>query len=495
MKYARSLGKLDFFLLPCVQRMLENAIILAVAGIMLVACTILTGCSGKGKTVAPRNLPPSINAIQLVPPRAAPGDTISASAIAGDPEGKPLVFRWKANVGMLIDSVGQSIRWVAPPTASTCSLTVRVGDEANEVSMTRVFPVGVGRLVVESFPQGARLLIDSQPTQLFTPLTISDAPVGTYTLGVERAPYVYSPDSPSVEVTDGDTTRVRFKLNESLMFVTQVSTDDCVTQSSWSPDGTKLVGAVEDTALHYRALTIFDSPWPDVFGDVIQTCVGTPSECASARYNWGPSWCPTDCSVLFASSRSGANKIYKVPICGYPYGGQAELMYAGVANYPVWSPDGSHIAFVAAEAGGFPLKVMLASGGAATTVATDVLEDRPAWSPDGSHLVFSKTVGGQPYLFSVPSTGGIQVQVSQIPGVHPSWSLDGNRIAFVSSFDGTENVWILFLDAIPAPVEGQLTSTGANWPAWRPDGLALCFTVFSPQKGCHTLWVATGLPF
>lgn len=486
MKNARCLGKPDFFLPSCVQRVLGSLIILAVAGIMFVACTIMTGCSSKGKTVAPRNLPPSINAIQLVPPRAAPGDTILASAIAGDPEGRPLVFKWKANVGMLIDSVGQSIEWVAPPTAATCSLTVRVTDDANQVAMTRVFPVGVGCLVIESFPQGARLLIDSQQTQFFTPVTISDAPAGTYTLGVERAPYIYSPSAPSVELVDGDTARVRFKLNESMMYVTQVSTNDCVTQSSWSPDGTKLVAAVEDSALGYRVLTIFDTPWPDQFGDVIQT---------HGPRNWGPSWCPTTCAVIFASSRSGANRIYRVPLCDYPYDGPAQLIYQGVANYPVWSPDTSMIAFVTDEGGSFSLRVKPSSGGIATAVAVDVLEDRPSWSPDGSHLVFSKNVGGQPYLFSVPSTGGAQVQVSQIPGVHPSWSLDGNRIAFVSSFDGADNVWILFLDAIPVPVEGQLTSAGANWPAWRPDGFALSFTMFSPQKGCYTLWAAIGLPF
>jgi Tol biopolymer transport system component len=484
MRYATSFGKSGFFLRPSRQLRPKDLPVLVATFVALSASLLLTGCSSKGKTVAPQNLPPTINAIQLVPPRAAHGDTLTATAVAGDPEGRPLVFLWRATAGTLIDSLGQSIRWKAPLTASTCSLTVRISDEANQVSMTRVIPVGAGYLVIESFPQGATLIMDYEPTQLFTPVTIPDAPAGSYELGVERAPYIYFPGSTSVEVTDGNTTRVRFKLNDGMMSMAQMTVNDCVKQTSWSPTGTSVVCAVEDTVLDYRVLSIFYSPWPDWSGEVIETGV-------NARYSWGPSWCPTNCGVLFASSRYGVNRIYKVPIDG----GQADSVYPGVANYPVWSPDGNKIAFVAAEAGGFSLKVMLASGGVATTVATDVLEDRPSWSPDGSQLAFSKTVGTQPYLFVVSSLGGTPVQVSQVPGTHPSWSPDGKKIAFVSSFDGTENVWIVFIpDAITDSVQGQLTSTGANWPAWRPDGMALCYTMPNPQKGCNTLWIAAS-PF
>jgi len=498
MRCAAGFRKSDFFLRSFGRLVPKGLAVLVVTLILLATSVMLTGCSGKGRAVAPQNLPPSINAIQLVPPRAAPGDTLTASAVAGDPEGRPLVFLWRATVGTLIDSLGQSIRWIAPHTASTCTLTVRVSDEANQVSMTRVIPVGAGYLVIESFPRGARVMMDYEPTQLFTPVTMPDAPAGTYSLGVERLPYIYSPGSKSVEIVDGGTIRVRFKLDDSMMPMAQMTVNDCVTQSSWSPNGASVVCAVEDTVLDYRALAIFDPPWPDLWGDEIYTCVGT-QECARVRFSWGPSWCPTptDCSVLFASSRPTVNRIYKVSICGYPPGGQADSIYPGVANYPVWSPDGSKIAFVAAEAGGFSLKVMPASGGGSTTVATGVLEDRPSWSPDGSQLAFSKSAGTppQPYLFVVPSGGGAPVQVSQVTGTHPSWSPDGKKIAFVSSFDGTENVWIVFIpDAITDSVEGQLTSAGANWPAWRPDGMALCYTIPNPQKGCHTLWLASA-PF
>ncbi len=455
---------------------------------LTVAFLVLTGCSKSKKPTSAENLPPSINGIVLAPLRAAPGDTLTATAIAGDPEGEPLNFLWRVSRGALLDSLTESVQWVAPDAASTCSLTVYVNDEVTEVSMTRTIPVGAGHLVIESFPKGATIVMDSEPTLFTTPLEMAEAPAGDYLIRVQRAPYGYSPSSASVTVTHAETTRVRFKLNDGSMAMSQITVGDCVSQSSWSPDGSQIVCATEDSSLGYYVFAVFDSPWPDLFGDVVTT-YGQP--------NWGPDWCPTQCGeFIFASSRiAGVSRIFKVaPVC-CPYQGTPVIIYSAKSNFPVWSRDGSTIAFVAEEGGGFSLNTIPAGGGAATVLVSDVVEDRPSWSPDGSQIVFSKMVGDDPYLFTVSSAGGSAQQICDIPGVHPNWSWDGSKIAFVSSYDGTENVWILFMQEMPAPLPGQLTGTGANWPAWRPDGTGLCFTMFNTSEDCHTLWLAEGFPF
>jgi len=470
---------------------------LAAAVLALFASLLLTGCSGKEKTVAPADLPPTINGIQLVPPRAAPGDTLNVTAVAGDPEGRPLAFLWRASRGTLIDSTAQSIQWITPSVASDCSLTVRVSDGVNQASMTRIVPIGIGCLLVESFPQGATVILDGAITQFTTPFVIPDADAGEYTVNVQRDPYKYFPGTQKVEVSQGDTTRVRFRLDQSVFTITQLTLDHCITQSSWAPDGVTIVCTVRDPAVPgLTKVYIFDSPWPDP-GGYDRGAIGTSS--------WAPSWCPnpsacgpTQCAFLYASSASGSSQIFKVPInCtpAYEPGTRQQLTFGLPANYPVWSPNASKFAFVVDEGGSFSLKTMLASGGGATTIATGVIEDRPAWSPDGSQIAFSKIVAGQPYLFVVPSGGGTPAQISQVPGLHPSWSKSGTKIAFVSSLDGTDNVWILFRDAVPTPVEGQLTGAGADWPAWRPDDLGLCFTILDPQEGCNQLWLAEGPPF
>jgi hypothetical protein len=452
-----------------------------------VSVVLAVGCSKSEKPTSTENRPPSINGIVLEPPRAAPGDTLTATAVAGDPEGGPLHFLWRVSRGTLVDSTSSSVRWVTPESAATCSLTVYVNDEVSEISMSRLVPVGAGHLIVESFPEGATIVIDSEPSQFTTPLEMTDAPSGNYLLSVQRSPYSYSPASSSVEVTHGDTTLVRFILNEGTMTLTQMTVSDCVSQSSWSPNGSQIVCAVEDSALSYFVFAIFDWPWPDPFADVVVT---------GGQPNWAPCWCPTGSEFLFASSRfGGTSMIFKVAISGFPYQGTPTVLYAAKSNYPVWSPDAGTVAFVAAEGGGFSLNVMPGGGGAPTVLVSDVMEDRPTWSPDGSQIAFSKMVGGEPFLFVVPSGGGAPQQVCSIPGVHPDWSPDGEKIAFISSYHGSQNVWVLFLNETPDPIAGQLTTEEANWPAWRPGGTGLCYTMFNPVEDCHTLWLAEGLPF
>ena len=64
---------------------------------------------------------------------------------------------------------------------------------------------------------------------------------------------------------------------------------------------------------------------------------------------------------------------------------------------PVWSPDGSRIAFVGASEEGFDLYVMNADGTDITKL-TDLPGDetQPAWSPDGDRIAYSWDDLGDP---------------------------------------------------------------------------------------------------
>ncbi|MFH0779046.1 MAG: PEGA domain-containing protein [Candidatus Eisenbacteria bacterium] len=446
------------------------------------------GCGGDGGGVEPVNRPPTVNAISLDPPRAGQADTLNASAIAGDPEGAPLTFRWTASTGTLLESASQTVRWVAPQVTALCTLRVFISDSKSEVSMERLIPVGRGTLTIESYPSGAAIYIGSQPTGLTTPVTLQDAPAGAYQISVVMQPYSYYPYASLVDLSDGETALARFwyRLDEGAMGTNQMTLSDCVTQSSWAPDGQQIVCAVESPSLGYRALSVFGWPWPDLTDDVVNTF---------GQANWGPSWHPANFELVFASARSGVNKIYHIAVSGYPYSGTPSLIYNEEANYPVWSPSGQRVAFVARNGASFSLMAIPSSGGPATTLADDVEEDRPAWSPDGTQIAFSKKVGDETYLFVVPSTGGVASRFSYVPGRHPDWHPDGTKIAFTSAFDGTDNVWILFLGQGPEAVPGQLTSSGGDWPAWRPDGAALALTRFNLSQDCRTLWLLWAFPF
>jgi TolB protein len=170
------------------------------------------------------------------------------------------------------------------------------------------------------------------------------------------------------------------------------------------------------------------------------------------------------------------------------------MVYPTEANFPAWSWDGQQMAFAARNGSVHDLIVRPASSPTPLTVAQDVVEDRPAWKPDNSEIAFSKLVEGQPYIFTVSASGGAVTQVSHVPGTHPQWSPDGSKIAFVSSFGGTTGVWILFMDQGPEPLDGWLTTSGEDWPTWRPGSGNLCYTV-TTSTDCRTVWMAQNYPF
>ena len=147
---------------------------------------------------------------------------------------------------------------------------------------------------------------------------------------------------------------------------------------------------------------------------------------------------------------------------------------------PLWSPDGTRIAFSRLTGQGYNVFVMAADGNnvRALTDTTDGIL-AAGWTPDG-RKVLAVTVQGSVQLLDV--TGGAPQTlafIQQSGDTDVSISPDGQWIAYVDKVPGRMNpgIFISRLDGSDRRLLVQLDTWSVGIPRWSPDGDWLAFSV------------------
>lgn len=155
-----------------------------------------------------------------------------------------------------------------------------------------------------------------------------------------------------------------------------------------------------------------------------------------------------------------------------------ELSPGELASSPVWSPDGTKIAWSAVTDGQADIWIANADGsGAYNLTAAGGNDTQPSWAPDGTQLAFISDRDGNPHVYQVRVSGRGLVQLTKGNSVDesPSWSPKGIDILFASNRNNGQ--WDIY--AVTAGSSGVRTLTNDAWedrsPAYSPNGQLICF--------------------
>ena len=157
--------------------------------------------------------------------------------------------------------------------------------------------------------------------------------------------------------------------------------------------------------------------------------------------------------------------------------------HAGVDSLPVWSPDGTRLAFDSPRNGHYQICVVPAAGGAETALTADTARNvQPAWSPDGSAIAFASNRSGSfdVYVYTLASGNVRRLTTDSAAEYQPAWSPDGRRILFARATAAGQTI-----DVMPAaggPATALTGVRGNELPSWQAVA-PTAVTGVSPAQG------------
>jgi TolB protein len=222
---------------------------------------------------------------------------------------------------------------------------------------------------------------------------------------------------------------------------------------TWSPDARAIV------------YTSWRTGFPDIFiSRIYEGTMSNPAKGTASAHNSLPMFSPDGTRIAFMSNRDGNNEIYVINVDGS--GLRRITNHPGIDATPTWSPSGTQIAFTS-DRGGTPSIYIVGVDGLGLRRVTFELSDRATWSPaPRNEIAFTARTGpGYDLKVLALETNEIrQLTFGEGSNEAPAWSPNGRHLAFWSTRAGRPQIFTVDYDGKNLR---QLTRDGSNQqPHW-----------------------------
>jgi len=237
------------------------------------------------------------------------------------------------------------------------------------------------------------------------------------------------------------------------------------------------VGASMNGVLAYGGVgAALQLTWFDRQGKPLGT-IGAPGPV------WGPRIAPDNVTIAFSRYDTGPGDIWLYD----PKRGASQFTFGNDREGPVWSPDGSHVAFTSLAAGGWDLEQKAANGvGSEESLNKRASYAVPSdWSRDGKYLFFEPLDPKTKIdVWVLPIAGDkkpFPYLNSDYNEFESALSPDGRWLAYQSDRTGRYEVYVDTFTGTPSGASSAargnwaVSTTGGTRPVWSRDGKELFF--------------------
>ena len=206
------------------------------------------------------------------------------------------------------------------------------------------------------------------------------------------------------------------------------------------------------------------------------------------RGNGHPAWTPDGREIIFSSPRAGGFfALWRIPAAGAaePH----RILSAGDgALFPALSKQGNMLVYTKYALDSNIWKAATANGELSGLTGSTRQDVMPMFSPDGTKVAFSSDRGGYFQIWICDAGGASAVQLTSLMGrsFHPAWSPDGKRIAFQSNTEGIDNIYIVNSEGGKPRLLTSTADRGGVWPSFSADGKWVYYSTL--KTGRDEIW-------